>query len=200
MRHAEENHPSRQAGKLGAAPPANGATPAQACTYNFGVTDVKGFLGLAQVLEGVGVSAYSGAAPLITSGDYLEVAANILTVEARHSGFIRLVNGMSPFPAPYDIGTSPTAVTTLAASFFASCPSGSAPPFTPFPSLKVTNSANATQGSTLQVQANTTSAAQGATLYCAFASGGVTAFTSFSNNACQIPQNVTNGQNYVRAP
>lgn len=139
-------------------------------------------------------AAYSGAAPLITSPDYLEVAANILTVEARHSAFINLAAGRSPFPAPFVKGITPTSITTLAAPFFASCPSGSAPPFVPFPKLAVTNAANATQGSQLSIQANTTLAAQGATLYCNFVYGGGQAASPFTNNACTVPSNVTNGQ------
>ena len=55
-----------------------------------GVRTIGRFLQAARIFEDIGVSAYGGAAPLITSKSTLAVAVRIALAEAIHTGTIRL--------------------------------------------------------------------------------------------------------------
>jgi hypothetical protein len=85
---------------------------------------------------------------------------------------------------------------SLAGSFFASCPDGSAPTIKPFPPATVANATAAKIGSTISVSIDSSLASNG-TLYCGFASNVQAAFSPYTNGQCEIPTaNVTGGQVY----
>ncbi|MEA2409646.1 MAG: hypothetical protein QOC77_207 [Thermoleophilaceae bacterium] len=79
-----------------------GGKPVAAPKVAFPFTDQKSFLKLAQVFEDTGVSAYNGAAPMISSPDVLAAAGSIVQIEARHAAAIRLLNGADPSPSAFD--------------------------------------------------------------------------------------------------
>jgi rubrerythrin len=79
-----------------------GGKPVQAPGVTFPFKDQKSFLKLAQVFEDTGVSAYNGAAPMISSKEVLGAAGSIVQVEARHAAAIRFLNGDNPSPAAFD--------------------------------------------------------------------------------------------------
>jgi Ferritin-like domain len=66
----------------------------------YGFSSVSSWLKLARQFEDVGVSAYLGAAPSISSATYLAAAAAILSTEAFHSGSIRLACIMNSVTSP----------------------------------------------------------------------------------------------------
>jgi hypothetical protein len=107
------------------------------CTYAFNVPNVQAFVALASVLEGVGVSAYVGAAGMIASKAYLTAAGEILTSESRHSAYLRSALGKRPAPQPFASPLDYDQVHSMAVAFFVSCPPDN-PSFLPvkaFPSL-----------------------------------------------------------------
>lgn len=57
-------------------------------------SDVHSFIKLSQVFENVGVGAYLLAAPYISNKGYLSAAASILTIEARHAGYLNALLGL----------------------------------------------------------------------------------------------------------
>lgn len=193
----EATHVSFLTGALKAA----GATPVAACTYNFGYTDVKSFLATAAVLEGVGVSAYLGAAADIMSKTYLTAAGSILTVEARHAAYVREKVGQAPFPAPFDNPLGLNSVYTLAAQFITSCPSSNpALPVKAFPVLTASSKdMSIKMGSTVMLSTKGYKV-QGGKVYAAFitVTGPVFADAKEVNGGYEVvvPKGIA-GQSYV---
>lgn len=128
----EAQHVSLLSGALGTA-------AVQPCTYKFPVTDVQSFLGLATLVENVGVSAYLGAASSITEKAYVTVAGSILTTEARHQAWINsAVLKNSGWSGPEDTPLDFNEVFSIASAFIESCPSSNgALPFKAFPALAI---------------------------------------------------------------
>jgi hypothetical protein len=115
--------------------------PVLEVTYKFPFTNPKNFIGLASVPEGVGVSTYLGAAAGIVYAPYLTVAGSILTIEARHSSYIRAALSESPFPKLFGTPLDFNQVYSLASQFIvpfqASSPALPFMAFTPLPRHRV---------------------------------------------------------------
>lgn len=79
------------------------------------------FISVARSLESVGISAYLGAAHLLTDPALLTAAGSILTLEARHQSLFNVFNGESFGPQPFDIALSPSQVLALAGGFLEGC-------------------------------------------------------------------------------
>lgn len=105
-------------------------------------------------MEGVGASAYTGAAAEIASDKYLTAAASILGVEGRHSAFFRASLGLVPF-RPFEVPLTFDEVYTLAARFIVSCRDSNVKlPVMAFPSLfAILDSETAMTGSNITLRA-----------------------------------------------
>lgn len=75
--------------------------------YNFRVTNMKGVIETAALLENTGVTAYNGAIAHIDAATSLTLGATIATVEARHASYLNLLNVDVPFPDALDDAVAP---------------------------------------------------------------------------------------------
>ncbi|KAJ3504264.1 hypothetical protein NLJ89_g8028 [Agrocybe chaxingu] len=118
-----------------------GESATKPCQYSFPHTDPKSFAALSQILEGVGTSAYTGAARFISNKDYLTAAASVLATEARHASWVSsAVNKVAGWSGAFDVPLGLNEVYTLAAPFITSCPPTNPPlPVKAFPPLIFTS-------------------------------------------------------------
>jgi hypothetical protein len=85
-------------------------TPQVPDCYSFGITTVDSFLQIAQTIENLAVTAYTGVVipqfetsnANITSPTIQALVSSIASVEARHAAYFNLLNLSIPFPAPFD--------------------------------------------------------------------------------------------------
>lgn len=96
LAYDEQQHVLLLRAALGSAAIAKPAINLDALGFGFG--EFHSFLYLARVLEDTGVSAYGGAAPLISSNTILATATQIALTEALHSGNIRLLVSENKVP------------------------------------------------------------------------------------------------------
>ncbi|KAF8864598.1 hypothetical protein BDZ45DRAFT_581911, partial [Acephala macrosclerotiorum] len=124
-----------------------GDTAVEERTYSFPSTDPQSFVALASVLEGV------GGLPRCRC---LYPAGSILTVESRHSAYIRSELNTSPFPQPFDDLLTFNEVYTLAAGFIVSCPSANAAklmlPLKAFPTISLGTTGRIDSGQTITLE------------------------------------------------
>lgn len=164
------------------------------CTYNFGVTDPKSFVATSVLLEGIGESAYLGAAQNITNPAYLTAAGSILTVESRHAGWVASsVQQGDGFPAPFSTPLNFNETYSLAAPLIVSCPSTNpALPVKAFPAATI--SGDVCGGKTVSISGEGVQSGQ----YAAFLSGLNVYYAQIGDNgSVQVPQEVGYGRVYV---
>ena len=165
----------------------------------------QSFVAVSSVLEGVGTSAYLGAAALIANKDYLTAAGGILTVEARHSAYIRASLKESPFPQPFDDPLTPNEVYSLAAPFIVSCPPSNPPlPVKAYPRHALATTGPIKSGDTIVLSTPgyvlSPPSGSGASLYAAFITLTGPLFVEaakVSNGYDVVVPNGINGQSYV---
>ena len=175
------------------------------------MSSVAEFLGVASILEGVGVSAYLGAAKQIVNKDYLTAAGSILTVESRHSAYIRDASSqqtLSPFPSAQDVPLTPNAVFTLASAFITSCPADNpALPVKAYPAVAASAAGPVAAGSTVEFKTATAVLAvktgSEAKLYAAFITAAGPVYADLVetgdgiNFSVKVPASGVDGQSYL---
>jgi hypothetical protein len=163
----------------------NGAEPLM-CEFDFSsvLTDVTTMAATARVVEMVGVGAYLGGATLIDDPIFLDAAASILTVEARHSTLLNIFAGTgTSVPQAFDIPLTPPEVLSIAGGFIkGDCNTG----ITPTKTLTITNTGTVSEGTLLTFSADGLSGTDG--FFCNMIAGGMPFALNLPLAECVVPQ------------
>ncbi|KAG8920708.1 hypothetical protein FRC03_010820 [Tulasnella sp. 419] len=157
------------------------------CQYNFPYDSPRSFAALAMVLEGVGVSAYLGAARFIADKDYAEAAESIMSVESRHAAWISsAIQKQAAWGGAFDTPLNLNQVYSLAAPFFVTCPETNFDlPVRSFPPLSI-KTKQYSPGSRIALQFDD-SAYQGQELYLALFNGLSTEYVKIEGKKARLP-------------
>jgi hypothetical protein len=164
-----------------------GDKPVDGCKFDFStvLTDVKTMSAVARLVENVGVTAYLGAANLLSDPVLLTAAGSILTVEARHQTILNVLNSGTAIPQAFDFAFTPSEVLALAGPFISGCDLG-VPPNQP---LTITNNGTVNIGTLLTFSSP---AINGSTdgLFCQMIAGGLPASVSLPVSQCVVPSGI----------
>ncbi|CAL1702102.1 unnamed protein product [Somion occarium] len=168
---------------------AQGGTPITSCAFNFdaALTDVATMAATARVVENLGVSAYLGAAHLISDSVLLTAAGSILTVEARHQTILNILTQGSAIPSGFDIAFTPSEVLAIATSFISECDLG----IPANPTLSITNTGTVAPGTALTFSSPAlNSSVSTDSLSCQMLVGGAPFAVVLPMSACVVPDGI----------
>jgi len=164
-----------------------GDKPVDNCSFDFSkvLTDVTTMANVARVVENVGVTAYLGAANLLSDPVLLTAAGSILTVEARHQTILNVLNSGTAIPQAFDLAFTPSEVLAIAGGFISGCDLG-VPANQP---LALTNTGTVAIGTLLTFNSP---AINGSTdgLFCQMMVGGLAFSITLPISQCVVPNGV----------
>jgi len=162
----------------------------QGCKFDFSsvLTDVKTMSGFARVMEQVGVSAFLGAAQLVSDKSILGAAASILTIESRHQSLLNTLNGGNSIPQAFDQPLTPEQILALASPLISGCDLGIKP------NLPVKIKNQVAPGNKLEFDL---AGIQGGQLFCQMMLAGQPIALPQPIDQCVVPSGMPNGPVFV---